>query len=138
MVPFVKQEKPNECGVAALTAIATYFMCKQISYQKVLNYCSISSQGLSINSLCYAARSIGLEPLPIWCNIDNLIEIIPKPCIALWNKDHYIVVTKVDGERIWIVDPAFGKFIYDRNTFVRWWCEADKGIIIVFNKVDSK
>ncbi|MBP3213003.1 MAG: hypothetical protein J6M41_10635 [Prevotella sp.] len=31
-VPFIKQEEPNECGVAALTSIASYYLRRKVDY----------------------------------------------------------------------------------------------------------
>ena len=34
-VTFIKQEEPNECGVAALTSIASYYLRRKVDYGEI-------------------------------------------------------------------------------------------------------
>lgn len=44
-VPFIKQEEPNECGVAALTSIASYYLRRKVDYGEILRLCHILTGG---------------------------------------------------------------------------------------------
>lgn len=134
-VPFIKQEEPNECGVAALTSIASYYLRRKVDYGEILRLCHILTGGLTIKDLCKAASQICIRALPIWCNIYDLEDNVPKPCIALWNKNHYIVITQMGDGMVRVVDPALGHLIYNRSDFVeKWYHDSEKGVAIAFEK----
>lgn len=138
-IRFVRQNAPNECGVAALQMIAEFFLCKRLCYQEVRRHCMLKAYGMNIRSLCNAAKLLGLKTLPIWCDAENFNDDIPTPCISIWNNTHYIVITSICQDWVEIINPVAGKLTYSPEYFShRCFCnDTKKGIFILFEKNDS-
>jgi ATP-binding cassette subfamily B protein len=135
-IHFVRQEAPNECGVAALHMIAEFFLGKELCYQEVRRLCMLTAYGMNVRNLCRAAGLLGLKTLPIWYNAKNYLQYLPIPCISIIDNIHYIVITKIGQNHVEIINPAVGYLSYNKDEFIHrcFFRDSKQGIFILFEK----
>ena len=116
--PFVEQQSSSDCGAACLATISQYWG-KRFSINSLRELIGVGRSGASLNSLAKAAENCGYEARPVRASLNRLLG--ENPWMAHWHGDHYIVVYKVKGDRVWVADPAQGKRSLSRQEFLREW-----------------
>jgi ATP-binding cassette subfamily B protein len=62
---------------------------------------------------CDAAENLGFRSLGVQIDFKTLVEEVPFPCIVHWNKNHFVVVYKIDkNNKVYISDPSYGLITY--------------------------
>jgi ATP-binding cassette subfamily B protein len=104
--------------------------------EEILAKCRLTEDGISLFDLQRAAESIGLRALSIHCTIEELVERIPLPAIALWTGNHYVIVADADDNCIHVLDPARGSMNYSYNEFQSGWYQEGRkdGVLMVVDK----
>lgn len=137
--PFFKQHESQDCGVACLRMICKYYG-KDVSQQELAERCHTNKVGTSMLDLSDAANSIGLESAGASVTADYLFEKAELPCIALWKKNHYIVIYHVDEKKVTVGDPAIGLIKYPKDKFLQYWNSAkgaDKGVVMLIRATEA-
>jgi ATP-binding cassette subfamily B protein len=92
-------------------------------------------QGTSMASIARSAEQIGLRTLAVRISFDDLKEKAPLPCIAFWSHGHFVVVYRIEDDRVYIADPSAGLTSYSKKEFETCWLtdtgERDWGIILL-------
>lgn len=118
--PFYKQPDAKDCGPTCLRIIAK-FHGKTIPIQQVRNLSETTREGSSLLGLSDAAENLGFKSLGVQIDFKTL-EDVPLPCIVHWNKQHFVVVYKIDKKGIvYISDPSYGLITYTNNEFIKNW-----------------
>jgi ATP-binding cassette subfamily B protein RaxB len=65
-------------------------------------------RGIKLRALLNIAASIGLAARPVRIGLQRLGDL-KVPAILHWDMDHFVVLERVTGEVVWIVDPARGR-----------------------------
>ena len=125
-----------DCGPACLMmTAAAYGRRYSLPYLREQSY--LSKDGVSAKGIMEAAEAIGFRAMTVKVPFDagekaaSLLEA-PKPCIAHWNQNHFVVVYRSNKHFVWIADPAAGKFKIPRANFEKSWnSDAGKGILIL-------
>ena len=132
MLRLIRQICTNDCGPAALMMVAEYYG-RECTMEELTERCHLTRDGVSLYDLQLAAESIGLRTLAIRCTVEELVERIPLPAIALWTGNHYVVVDEADDSRIHVLDPARGSVWYSHEEFQRGWYQENKqtGVLMV-------
>ncbi len=135
--PFYKQLDAMDCGPACLRMIAAYYG-RQYSLQALRELSDISREGVSLEGIIEAAEHLGFRTMPISVpySTENAdvpsLKDAPLPCIVHWNKNHFIIVFRIKGEKIWVADPAEGVFQITATAFQRRWLSGDnKGVALL-------
>lgn len=120
----VGQFDRSDCGAACLASIARYYHLK-LPVWKIRQLAGTNRIGTSAFGLVKAAEQIGFEAKGVELEPADLEEI-PLPAIAhLKLKSgghHFVVIYKVSGRRVKIMDPAHGRMIQlDLDTFMAQW-----------------
>ncbi len=123
--PFFKQLDSMDCGPTCLRMIAKYYG-QYFSVQSLREKCYIDREGVSLKGIAEAAENIGFRTVAVQVPFDAKQEtpslsVAPLPCIVHWNQNHFIVVTKVSKNQIWIADPAEGKLKISKQDFLNSW-----------------
>lgn len=107
--PFVRQKNMRDCGIAALTMIATYHG-RKVSTERLRELTRIDRIGTSFKSLIKAGAYYGLAADGVLISsLDDLAKIPPdRPAILLVNNNHFVVYYGQQGNRYLIGDPAQG------------------------------
>ena len=109
--PFYKQYDRTDCGPACLRMLAKYYG-KTYSPEYLRNACHLTHEGVSVAGITEGAEAIGLKTLPINVTWESLEKQVPLPCIAHWRQRHFLIVYKVEKEKVYVADPDHGLITY--------------------------
>ncbi|NBD18555.1 MAG: ATP-binding cassette domain-containing protein [Cyanobacteria bacterium] len=119
--PFVEQHSSSDCGVACLVMISRYWQ-KRFSINSVRRLGDIGRSGASLSVLAKVAEKLGYITKPVRASLGALVNTTQNnPWIAHWQGDHYVVVYRVNRNRVLIADPARGKQRLSRKQFLESW-----------------
>ncbi len=125
-----KQYDSMDCGPTCLQMIAKFYG-RNHSLDKLREKCYITREGVSLLGISEAAEYIGFKTLGIKTTLNDLKRENPVPFIAHWNQEHFIVVYKLKNGKVHVADPAYGKFVYSEEEFLKGWATT------TFNKHDQ-
>jgi len=114
----VLQTEAAECGLAALTMIASHHG-HRVNLSGLRQRYPTSMQGATLSHLVTIAADLGLAPRAVRLELDELGQL-RLPAILHWDLNHFVVVEAIrpDG-KIVILDPALGRRIESREKVSR-------------------
>jgi ABC-type bacteriocin/lantibiotic exporter with double-glycine peptidase domain len=122
--PEVIQTSAMDCGPAALKCLLEGFGVP-VSYGRLREACQTAVDGTSIDTLETLAVSLGLEAEQIMLPLDHLLleEAEALPAIVPVRQPsgllHFVVVWRLHGGFVQVMDPARGRRWVRRETFLR-------------------
>ena len=116
--PFIEQQSSSDCGVACLAMIGQYWG-KRLSLNLLRTLAKVGRTGATLKNLAGAAEAVGLQARPVRASLERMRN--QRPWIAHWQGDHYVVVYRIQGNRVLIADPARGKRQISRQEFNQNW-----------------
>lgn len=133
--PFYPQLEAMDCGSTCLRMVAKFYG-RFYSLEYLREISNTGKDGVSLLDLSEAAEIIGLKTLAVEADIVQLQDVIPKPCIINWGNNHFVVVYHQDSAKVWIADPAQGKYKLNNDKFIQKWIgeEAEienSGIVLI-------
>lgn len=136
--PFYKQPDSKDCGPTCLRIIAKYYG-KIIELQQIRTLSETTREGSSLLGLSDAAEALGFRSLGMKISFETLHKESPLPCIVHWNKQHFVVVYKVDKNKIYVSDPSHGLISYSKEDFIKFWIgknaheKTEEGIVLLLD-----
>lgn len=122
--PFYQQHDAMDCGAACLKMIAKHYG-RHYSMEKLRGLTYLGKEGVSLLGISDAAEEIGLQTLAVQTTYDQLVSVIPLPCIAHWNDaEHFVVIFRANKNYVWIADPEEGIFKLTRAEFMQHWADS--------------
>ena len=115
--PFYKQLNEKDCGPTCFRMISKYYG-KDIDSVEAKRLCNLNRNGTTLFTISKAAESIGYTTLCLKISWRELSEKLNSPCIIYWNKSHFVVLWQIDGDRVYIGDPAIGNISYCIDDFL--------------------
>lgn len=112
-LPVILQTEMTECGLACMAMIARYHG-HDIDLNILRRRHLVSMSGTSLGGLMKIAGTLDLAPRPLRVELDQL-EKIQTPAILHWDLNHYVVLKKVKGDNITIIDPGVGQRVLSRS-----------------------
>ncbi len=138
--PFYKQPDTKDCGPTCLRIVSKYYG-KSISLQQIRALSETTREGSSLLGLSDAAENLGFRSLGVQVDFKTLVEEVPLPCIVHWNKNHFVVVYKVDkNNKVYISDPSYGLITYNPEEFIKAWIgenaneNTEEGIALILKQ----
>jgi ATP-binding cassette, subfamily B, bacterial len=128
-IKIYKQYDEMDCGPACLK-MAAHFYGKNYSMAYLRNLAMTNRGGTNMFNLSKAATQIGFATQGLKIDIESLATDIQLPCIAFWEKKHFVIIEKITSTHIFIADPAMGKVKLTINEFTNKWYNDDFGIIL--------
>ncbi|MDQ1858757.1 MULTISPECIES: peptidase domain-containing ABC transporter [unclassified Chryseobacterium] len=135
--PFYKQPDTKDCGPTCLRIVSKYYG-KSISLQQIRNLSETTREGSSLLGLSDAAENLGFRSMGVQIDFNTLKEEVPFPCVAHWNKNHFVVVYKIDkNNKVYISDPSYGLITYTKEEFIKSWIgenaneNTEEGIVLI-------
>ncbi|MDP4915262.1 MAG: peptidase domain-containing ABC transporter [Saprospiraceae bacterium] len=133
--PFYPQLEAMDCGSTCLRMVAKFYG-RFYSLEYLREISNTGKDGVSLLDLSEAAELIGLKTLAVEADIVQLQDVIPKPCIINWGNNHFVVVYHQDSSKVWIADPAQGKYKLNNDEFIQKWIDKDadvenSGIVLI-------
>lgn len=116
-VKLVRQHEPKDCGAAALSMILEYYG-KKIPYAAVCEAIKVDRQGANLYGIHDGAARFGLEAAILEGTAQDFIREVRQGQLKLpaivrivnrFAMEHYIVVTKLRGDKIHYCDPGEGR-----------------------------
>ena len=135
--PFYKQPDTKDCGPTCLRIVSKFYG-KSTSLQQIRTLSETTREGSSLLGLSDAAEDLGYRSLGVQVDFKTLKEEVPLPCIVHWNKNHFVVVYKIDkNDVVYISDPSYGLITYSKKEFIKFWIgenateETEEGIALI-------
>ena len=126
-----RQYDKMDCGPTCLLMIAKHYG-RFYPLQFIRNLCNVTKEGVSIADIGYASDKIGFKFQAVRAKFDELQTKIVHPSILHWGQNHFVVLYKIRGNKLYIADPAKGKLKLNKYDFEKKWLKNDgKGIVIV-------
>jgi len=135
--PFYKQPDSKDCGPTCLRIISKYYG-RNIPLQQIRDLAETTREGSGLLGLSNAAENLGFRTLGVQIDFNTLTAEVPLPCLVHWNKNHYVVVYKIDKSgKVYVSDPAHGLITYSKSEFIKSWIgenareDTEEGIALV-------
>lgn len=135
--PIYKQHDAEDCGAACLRMIAKYHG-KTFTMQTLRERTHISRIGVSLLGLSNAAESIGFRTHAAKSDFGTL-RTLTTPLIVFWEQRHFVIVIKVEKNKVTVADPAHGIIRYSSAEFLKGWLppEQQQGIVLLLEPTPS-
>ena len=118
--PFFKQLDAMDCGPTCIRIIAKYYG-KNYPLQYLREKCCINREGVSLLGISEASEQIGFRSIAVKISFDQLAAEATLPCIVHWKQNHFIVVYKIQRNKVYVSDPAKGLMQYSMQEFLQGW-----------------
>lgn len=133
----IKQKDITDCGAACLASIAGHYNL-QYPIARIRQIAGTDKKGTNVYGVVQAAQKLGFEAKGVKGEVDSLQEI-PLPAIAhvivKETLQHYVVITKVNKEHIWVMDPAYGEI--EKRTLIDFEKEWT-GVLVLLMPEEGK
>ncbi|MCF8380476.1 MAG: peptidase domain-containing ABC transporter [Bacteroidales bacterium] len=117
----------TDCGAACLASVCGFY---NLNYPltRIRTLAGTNSKGTNLLGMIEAAEKLGLDTKAVRVNKQN-IDKLPLPFIAHLNIQkkwfHFVVVYKIDKDKLHIMDPAIGKLSkVSLKDFLNNWTEV--------------
>ena len=140
--PFYRQLDTKDCGPTCIRMLAAYYG-KRTDITTIRQLCNQYRTGTTLYTLSEGARQLGFHTLGVQLSETRFFSQTTFPCVALWNKNHFIVVWQVIGDKVIVGDPAVGTLTYSKEDFCKSWItHTDNqgnpcGVVLLLQKDDS-
>ena len=114
-VPYIEQMRQTECGLCCVAMILQYYK----SYDGIKNIrkdLDVGRDGLKLSVLSQYLKSRGMDTKIFKCP-SHLLSNFQLPAILFWNKEHFVVLEKIEKNTYYVVDPAFGRLKLKKEKF---------------------
>lgn len=123
--PLVRQYDRLDCGPAALLSVLR-FHGGDAGLAQIRAWCNTDLNGTTMLDMVTAGRRLGFQARGVRGSFDELRQQ-PLPCIAhvllADGSTHYLVIYKIDKERLYVGDPAKGRSYLSRTEFEALWAQ---------------
>lgn len=103
----VLQGESSECGLACLAMISSAHGL-QTDLADLRRRFPVSLKGATLAQLIRHAESLGFAARPLRLELNELKDLA-VPCILHWDLNHFVVLKRIKGGRVAILDPAVGE-----------------------------
>ncbi|WP_458458224.1 peptidase domain-containing ABC transporter [Pseudobutyrivibrio sp.] len=114
-VRFQQQCEHSECGLACASMMIDYFV-DNTKLSGLRERYGVPNGGYNLLQLQEVLKENGVISKAIRIGIESL-KAVPKPFIAFWDRKHFVIVEKVSGNTVSLVDPASGKKKLSKDEF---------------------
>jgi ATP-binding cassette, subfamily B, bacterial CvaB/MchF/RaxB len=106
-VPMILQSEAPECGIACVAMVASFHGFRtDLSAMRMR--LAPSMKGVTLKHINSIAETMNLSARGVKVALEALGQL-KLPAILHWDMNHFVVLTKVAGDRITVNDPARGR-----------------------------
>lgn len=135
--PNFRQLDKMDCGPTCLKIISKHYG-KEASLEDLRKSSYIDREGVSLAGIKEAGERIGLETFSVLITWKDLLKKAPLPCIVHWEGNHFFVVYRATTTKVYISDPAKGKYTLSVDEFKKGWLsEENKGVAMLLEPTDT-
>ena len=102
--PYVRQLDEMDCGAACLAMVCRHFG-REVAPAHIRMAVGTGADGTSLRGIQRGGEHVGLEVRVVKASKDR-VDQLPLPAIIHWGGNHWVVLYRVEGDRIEIADPA--------------------------------
>ncbi len=128
------QKDALDCGVVVIQSLHKYYYNNWISLNKLKENANYGLTGISVLELINIGDDCGLRLESFEGEFNSLKNLnIEEPIISIIKQNdvyHYVIITKIKGNKIYYYDPIFGKVTQTLNSFEKIF----QNIIIIVTK----
>jgi ATP-binding cassette, subfamily B, bacterial CvaB/MchF/RaxB len=106
-VPLILQSEAPECGIACVAMVASHHG-HRTDLAAMRMRLAPSMKGVTLQHIAAIAQTMKLSPRGVQAPLE-LLGKLRLPAILHWDMNHFVVLTRADGRRITVLDPARGK-----------------------------
>jgi ATP-binding cassette subfamily B protein RaxB len=106
-VPLILQSEAPECGIACVAMIASFHGLRTDLSAMRLRLAP-SMKGVTLQHIAAIADALKMSFRGVQAPLSALGKL-RMPAILHWDMNHFVVLTRVDGNKVTILDPARGK-----------------------------
>ncbi len=117
--PFVRQIDEMDCGAACIAMLCRRFG-HDVSMASIRTAVGTDVSGTTLSGLIRGGEEVGLSMRAIKSSIDRL-DALPLPAVLHWEGNHWLIVSRVAGDRVHLVDPARGPRTVKREQVAEKW-----------------
>ena len=126
----IKQHDITDCGAACLASVAAHYKLL-LPIARIRQMASTDQKGTNVLGMIEAAKRLGFQAKGVRATFESLGGV-PKPAIAhvvvKEGLHHYVVLYKVTGKYVEVMDPGPGKFVrHTHEEFQKIW----SGVLIL-------
>ncbi len=103
------QAESSECGLAALATVLSIHG-SNVTLRDLRQQFPMSLKGAKLNQIVQIATKCGLHCRALKVPLEDIGKL-KLPCILHWDLNHFVVLAKVGGGKVTVLDPAIGKRI---------------------------
>jgi ATP-binding cassette subfamily B protein RaxB len=103
----ILQAEIAECGLACLAMIASAHG-RPVTLPELRRRFPSALKGLSLRDLLDIAAGLGFSGRPLKLELTQLRQLT-LPCVLHWDMNHFVVMTKLRGDTVTLLDPAVGE-----------------------------
>lgn len=107
-VPYIQQTAASDCGSACVAMILGYWG-REARLDEVREVAGFGRDGADALHLLQAARWFGLRGRGVKVEEVEDLDLLDRASILHWRFNHFVVLDRVQGETVYIVDPAAGR-----------------------------
>ncbi|MDH0863490.1 peptidase domain-containing ABC transporter [Mitsuaria sp. GD03876] len=101
------QAEAAECGLACLAMVAAAHGTSA-TLPELRRRFPAALKGMRLQDLLDVAAGLGFSGRPLKLELTQLRQLT-LPCILHWDMNHFVVLTKVRGDTVTLLDPAVGE-----------------------------
>ncbi len=105
-VPVMLQSESSECGLACLAMVASWHG-KQTNILSLRQEYGMSLHGCTLDTLARISGELEMASRALFVELEELHKL-SLPCILHWEFNHFVVLTRISGNKITLHDPAVG------------------------------
>src|SRR5688572_2278000 len=125
--PFYRQADTIDCGPTCLRMIAKHYG-RAFSIQTLREKAQIGKEGVNLLGIGEAAESIGFRTQSLKLTYQSLTADAKLPAILHWKQNHFVVLHKTKGNKLYIADPAIGMLTLTPKEFKSHWISDKTGV----------
>lgn len=114
-VPYVEQMRQTECGLCCVAMILQYYNSHE-GIRTIRKELDVGRDGLKLSLLSNYLQQRKMET-KIYKSSSSALTTLSLPAVIFWNQEHFVVLEKIKNDKYYIVDPAFGRTRYCKETF---------------------
>ena len=115
----MRQIDQMDCGAACVEMLCRSFG-HDVSMASIRYAVGTSTDGTTLRGLIRGGDEIGLAMRPIKSSPDR-VDTLPLPAIVHWQGNHWIVLYRIDGDRLRVADPGRGLRTVSRAELEEKW-----------------
>ncbi|WP_443750084.1 peptidase domain-containing ABC transporter [Asticcacaulis solisilvae] len=118
-LPLIRQTEAAECALACVAMVAGYYGY-ETDLATLRQRFALSLKGATLKNLIGMANAIHLGSRPVKCDLEDLKKL-RLPAVLHWGMNHFVVLSKLRGGKLYIFDPSGGSLWVDAASASKYY-----------------